>query len=208
MSRSLVQLLPPPSPRSGQITVDEYHQMLEAGILHDADPIELLDGLLVHKDRSGRGEDPLSIGKEHNLAVQGLVHLNPGLGVRGCHMQIQGPLSLPPHDEPEPDGAILRGLPRDYADRLPGAADVLCVLEVADSSLLQDRTRKMNLYARFGIPQYVLVNLVDARLEVFERPVLAEGRYASSQLLEGPDRVLLLVADGGRLELPARELLP
>src|SRR5580704_12759015 len=138
--------------RIARLTVDQVHAMLEAGILRDGEPIELIDGVLVRKDRSDQGGDPLTIGKKHNLVVNLLVRLDRELAPLGCHMQSQGPICLPPRDEPEPDGVVLRGEPRAYSDRLPTARDATAVVEVADSSLPYDRTVKLALYARAGIP--------------------------------------------------------
>lgn len=152
--------------RVARLTVEQVHAMLEAGIVREGEPIELIDGLLLHKDRSAKGEDPMTIGRRHNLVVKLLGRLDAELTAQGCHMQTQGPVSIPPHDEPEPDGAVLHGEPRDYTDRLPEARDVASVIEVADASLPYDRTRKLALNARAGIPQYVIVNLQDDVVEI------------------------------------------
>jgi hypothetical protein len=106
-------------PRIARLTVDQVHAMIEAGIVHEGAPIELIDGVLVYKDRSASGEDPISVGQEHSLVVSLLNELDVDLAQRGCHMRTQNPLSLPPHNEPEPDGAILQGRPRAYTDRVP-----------------------------------------------------------------------------------------
>lgn len=75
--------------RLARLTVDQIHAMLKAGILRDGEPIELIDGVLVYKDRSDHGADPITIGKRHNLAVKLLARLDPDLAALGCHMQIQ-----------------------------------------------------------------------------------------------------------------------
>lgn len=59
-----------PDHRIARLTVDQYHRMIDSGILREGEPIELLDGVLVYKDRSDRGEDPMTVGKRHALAVQ------------------------------------------------------------------------------------------------------------------------------------------
>ena len=197
-----------PPPRIARITVDQYHRMIKTGILREGDPIELLDGILVYKDRSARGKNPMSIGEFHNLTIKLLAELDARLRPLGCHMQTQGPISLPPHHEPEPDGAIVKGVPRDYTTRLPGAADVCCVIEVADSSLAYDRTTKLQVYAQAGIPQYVLINLVDAQIEVYEQPVPAESRYATAAVVKTGQTLVLRTGDAGTLQLPAAQLLP
>lgn len=182
--------------------------MLDAHILEEGAPIELIDGVLAFKDRSSYGEDPMTIGTKHNLAVKLLARLDPELGSRGCHMQTQGPVSLPPHDEPEPDGAVIRGEPRDYADRLPGASDVFAVVEIADSSLVYDRTIKLALYARAAIEQYVIVNLRGACVEVHERPAPSDERYETVTVLRAGDVLSLRVGNGERLQLDPADILP
>jgi Uma2 family endonuclease len=198
---------PEPLPRIARLTVDQVEGMLAAGILVEGTPIELIDGVLVYKDRSDLGGDPMTIGKKHNLAVQLLKELDAELRSRGCSMQTQGPVRIPPHDEPEPDGAVVRGEPRDYADRLPTASDVSCVVEVSDSSLDYDRTTKLARYANAAIPQYVIVNLRNDCVEVYERPAASEERYESATVLRGGDKLLLRVA-GTSLEVDVTRLLP
>src|SRR5687768_5094446 len=89
------------------LTVQQYHRMIETGILPEGEPIELLDGLLVRKDRSRTGEDPMTVNPDHSGAVDRLNALNPKLGRLGCYMRIQQPVTLPPNNEPEPDVAIV-----------------------------------------------------------------------------------------------------
>jgi Uma2 family endonuclease len=163
--------------RLARITVDQYDRMIKEGILKEGAPIELLDGLLVYKDRSTRGEDPMGIGIPHNLAVDLILQAVHQLVPLGCYVRIQGSVSLPRYDEPEPDATIVKGKPRDYSKRLPGPQDIYCIIEVADSSLDFDRTTKLRIYAQSGIHQYVILNLIDLQAEVYEQPVPAEGRY-------------------------------
>lgn len=134
--------------------VDEYHRMGQAGILSTEDRVELLDGEIVAMP---------PIGARHNAAVN---RANQALGrAVGDHaiVQVQGSIRLGRFNEPEPDIALLR--PRDdfYASGLPGPADVLLVIEIADASLAYDREVKSRLYAAAGISEYWLVNL-DARI--------------------------------------------
>src|SRR3954469_25925940 len=91
------------------LTVEQYHRMIDQGILAEGEPFELLDGFLVRKDRSPSGEDPMTVGLEHVWSVKKLAKLDGKLGKLGCHMQTQQPVSLPPYDEPEPDGAVVLG---------------------------------------------------------------------------------------------------
>jgi Uma2 family endonuclease len=195
-------------PRIARLTVDQVEGMLAVGILREGAPIELIDGVLVYKNRSDGGEDPMTIGKKHNLAVQLLKELEPELRARGCTIQTQGPVRIPPHDEPEPDGAVLRGTPRDYTERLPAASDVCAVLEVSDSSLEYDQTTKLARYARALIAQYVIVNLRNDCVEVHEDPAAAEERYEVTRVLRRGNKLDIRLDDGLRFEIEVSRLLP
>jgi Uma2 family endonuclease len=140
-------------------------------------------------------------------AAKLLAKLDIELASRGSHMQTQGPLRIPPFDVPEPDGAVLRRDERAYADRLPGAADALAVIEVADSSLPSDRTTKLELYTRAGIEQYVIVNLRDACLEVHEGPIGTTGAYARQTVLRAGDVLELRTAEAP-LAVDVARILP
>ena len=192
------------------VTVDQYHQMLEAGVYTSGDPFELLDGIVVHKDRSTRGENPMTVGLEHVWVVSKLLKLDSKLRRLGCHIRVQQPVTLPPYDEPEPDGAIVRGTEDDYLNAHPEARDVASIIEVADSSLERDRTRKYRIYAKSGIPQYVIINLPDRVIEVFTQPSKARGRYGHRRVLESlaRQRVEFALPRNNSLAVPVRQVLP
>jgi hypothetical protein len=123
--------------------------MREAGILAEDTPVELIDGLLVYKDRGGA----LPASPLHTFVTHRMARLAPALEERGCHLRLENPITLPPSHEPEPDGAVVQGHPEDYLERHPGPGAVLCVIEVSDSSLKNDRTIKQSIYAAAGIAQ-------------------------------------------------------
>ncbi len=161
------------------ITVDQYQLMLDTGILHDGDPIELIDGLLVRKDRSARGENEMTHNPRQVLLLSRLQRvLTLPCQSAGFYLRIQVPVTLTNINAPEPDIAVARGTEENYADRHPGPADLPLVIEVADSSLSIDRTTKQRLYANAGIPRYWLVNLPESLVEVYEHPDRATGKYA------------------------------
>ena len=203
-----VVLLKPSSPEHREIvplSVGQYHGMIAAGILSEGEPIELLDGLLVHIDR---GED-MTTNPQHALAVSKLnILLVTALGTHGCHVRVQNPVTLLPRDEPEPDLAIVKGQPADFAAHHPGPADVPCVIEVAETSLERDRTVKQRIYAAAGIPQYVIVNLVEARVEIFEEPDPSKSRYRRRSEVAGNEEIALLLPEGRRLTILAADCLP
>lgn len=190
-----------------RFSVDQYHRMLETGILEEGTPVELLHGRLVVKDRGSAVDRSVTIGPRHNSVVARFGRLSAQLAERGCFMQIQGPITAPPDHEPEPDGSIVRGRAEDYAVRHPTPADVSCVIEVADSSLQRDRTDKQQIYAVCGIPQYVIVNLVHEVVEVYTDPRPDAQTYGSQATYERGDRVPLLAPDGSVVELIASEWL-
>src|SRR6266545_855321 len=84
-----------------RMSVEEYHRMIESGVLEEGVPFELLDGHVVRKIRGKAGEDPMTINPDHATAVGLLSDLNERLKKLGCHMRAQQPITLPPFDEPE-----------------------------------------------------------------------------------------------------------
>jgi Uma2 family endonuclease len=106
---------------------------------------------------------------EHFTATDRVTELLRAAFGAGYHVRMQGPLELGPHSEPEPDVAVVLGTREQYALQPPRTA--VLIVQVSDSSLASDRTRKASLYARAGITDYWIVNLVDHRLEVRRDPV-------------------------------------
>jgi Uma2 family endonuclease len=189
-----------------ELTIEQYHSMIAHGVLPEGEPYELIDGKLRRKNRSRTGEDPMTVGDQHTWVVKKLAKLDRQLDALGCHMQTQQPIVLPPRSEPEPDGSIIRGSDDDYAGIKPTAADVLCVIEVADSSLQYDRTIKVQMYASAQIQQYVIFNLVDMVVEVYSEPV--DNAYGRPLLLHRGQEVAFRVGDGKTLNVPVDRLLP
>ncbi|HEX8914956.1 MAG TPA: Uma2 family endonuclease [Humisphaera sp.] len=191
-----------------RLTVDQYHRMIKLGVLEEGVPIELLDGQLVWKDRSASGADPMTVGDQHTWVIEAANDLNPKFNRQGCYARIQQPVTLPPHHEPEPDVLIVRGSRTDYAGRKPSPADVLCVIEVADSSLARDRGRKLKIYANAGLPLYVIFNLPDRSAEVYEEPVVGRGRYARSTTFSLRDKLTFPTAKGKGVTVTVKSLMP
>ncbi len=185
------------------LTVDQYHRMLETGILSEGEPIELLDGLLVRKDRGG---DSMTVKPLHASTLSRLLSIVSYLS--GCHLRIQDPITVRPNHEPEPDAAIVRGRPQDYSSHHPEPDDVVSAIEISESSLEHDRTTKLRIYAAAGIAQYVIVNLVDRRVEVYEDPDPDAETFRQVHLLTAEDRIKLRISpDDDRLELAASDWL-
>ena len=150
----------------------------------------------------------MTVGVEHALIIMRLAKLSGLFEPLGCHMRSQQPITIPPRDEPEPDAAIVRGSLEDYSDRHPGPSDILCVIEVADSSLPRDRGYKLRLYANAGIPMYVIVNLLDRVVEVYEEPVQGEGRFNDVANPFEPEIIAFPTSVADAVAVETRRLLP
>jgi Uma2 family endonuclease len=189
------------------LTVEQYHRMIAERILREGEPTELIDGILVRKDRSDQGGTPMSHGPRHALTLKRLVRAFRPVEEQGYHLHAQLPLTLAQSQEPEPDLAVVQGGPENYQTHHPGPADVLVVIEVSDSTLEYDRTTKQRIYAQAGVPIYWIINLVEGQIEVYERPVAAEGRYeAKTEVV--PGQVVTLPMGGPVLQVAVTDILP
>jgi Uma2 family endonuclease len=157
----------------------EYDRLVELGVF-EADAVELVGGQLVVAE-------PQSA--YHASAIRTVDYALRAALPSGWVVSIQSPVSLDDESEPEPDVAVVPGRPSDYRDAHP--ARPALVVEIAESSLAFDRAHKGSLYARAGIPDYWIVNLVDRVLEVYRDPgpdaSAAYGwRYRSVTTLASP----------------------
>jgi Uma2 family endonuclease len=188
--------------------VDDYHRMLDAGALPEDATLELLDGLVVRKIRSLAGENPMSHGHLHRLAISMLMELHERLHGSGCFLDIQLPIRVSEFSEPEPDACIIRGRREDYSRRFPTGAEAICVIEVAHESLARDRGVKLALYARAGIGQYVIVNLRESVVEVYQAPDRERGVYAEMATYQHGQSLALQLPGGRTLPVGVDEMLP
>lgn len=143
-----------------QLSVDQYHQMIQTGILTDDDPVELLAGWLVTK---------MPKNPPHRLVTQLTREALASLLPVGYYVDDQEPMTTD-ESEPEPDVMIVRGLRRDYRDCHPGPRDIAVVIEVSDTTLQRDRTLKKQIYARGSIPIYWIINLPEQQIECYTHP--------------------------------------
>ena len=155
-------------PRRLKLTVDDYRRMVEAGIVDERRRVELIDGEII--------EMP-PIGPRHLNLVNRLTRaLVLAVGERAV-VSVQNPVLLPAHSEPEPDLVLFDPGVESRGDVVPGAADALLVVEVADSTLRHDRDVKVPLYARHDVPEVWLVEVQARSLVRYRTP--REGGYAS-----------------------------
>lgn len=189
-----------PSEPIWRLSVEQYHEMIETGILHEGDPIELLDGWLVYK---------MTKNPPHETATGLIQDVIAPLLPKGWILRLQAPITLS-DSEPEPDAAIVRGKRQDYAHHHPSASDVAVVIEVSDSTFQRDRELKQRIYARAGISAYWIVNLVEGQIEIYTRPQGAAGSfsYAERRVYHGAEQIEFNLDNRVLGTMSATDLLP
>ncbi len=148
-------------------TVTEYERLGEAGVLNEDDRVELIEGEILTMS---------PIGSPHAACVNRLNAALTRILGQTAIVSVQNPIRLSEYSEPQPDIALLRPRADFYASGHPTPADVLLIMEVAESSLAYDRDLKIPAYAQAGIPEVWLWDLEDGVV----------SRY--SRLLNGKDR--------------------
>jgi len=166
----------------------EYHRMGEVGIFSEDDRVELIRGEIVKMS---------PIGRHHVAFVNNLNQLLVTRLAGRAIVSVQNPVVLSDDTEPEPDLTILR--PRSYKHAEPTVADVLLLIEVAETSLRYDRVTKRPLYAEAGVPEYWVVDCGAETVEVHRAPTGSGYREltvvagaSSVNLLAFPDLALTL----------------
>lgn len=178
----------------------EYDRLIELGVFDEDEPIELLGGRLVVREPQHT---------PHATAVR-LVDeaLRRAFG-SGWDVRTGLPVALDDDSEPEPDVCVVRGGPRDYRDAHPTRP--VLIVEVSHSSLAVDRRIKGGLYARAGIADYWIVNLLDRCVEVHRRPVAdvatrPSWRYADVTVHRAGDTITPLAMPGASVAVA--DILP
>lgn len=163
-----------------KISVEQYQKMIRTGVIKEDEPIELIRGEIVEK---------MTIGPAHIVCVNRLNYLLVrALGERGI-VSIQNPVELA-DSMPQPDIVVFRPRKDFYQKRSPRTSDVCLAIEVADTSLLYDRTVKMPLYAENLIRELWIVNLIDRAIEVYRQP-RRSGTYRDVQHYGVGDQIAL-----------------
>jgi Uma2 family endonuclease len=186
--------------RTHHWTRAEYDRLIEVGVFQPGDAVELLGGaLIVAESQSGPHYTAIRLVEEALQHAFGL----------GWQVRTQGPIALDDESEPEPDVAVAAGSVRDYSREHP--ARPVLVVEVSASSLSLDREHKGSLYARAGLADYWILNLVGRVLEVYREPVTDAAaafgwRYGSTRILDADALVAPLAAPGALIRVA--DLLP
>lgn len=156
--------------RRHKLDVTEYYRMGEAGIFAEGDRVELIEGELI---------DMAPIGSQHSGAVNSLITELAAAARGRAVASAQNPLRLSNLTEPQPDFMLLKPRADNYRSEHPTPADVLLLVEVADSSLRFDRSVKLPLYARYGVQEVWIVNLGENLVEVYRDPKDEDYRTAT-----------------------------
>lgn len=158
--------------------VDEYYRMAELGVIGEDERVELLEGVIVRRTPQNRPHARIT------SRLNG--RLSEVLPRQEYSIRVQLPLSVSDDSEPEPDLAVVREEDERTSPR-EHPVSALLVIEIADSSLRKDRELKSRIYARAGVPEYVLVDVARKALEIRTQPDGAEARYAEVRLLQGEE---------------------
>ncbi|MBE9126072.1 MULTISPECIES: Uma2 family endonuclease [unclassified Coleofasciculus] len=176
-------------------TFEEYHRMAEAGIFHPEERVELINGQIIRMSAKGTA---------HTAAVRRTARLLRNLLANQAEVYTQDPIQLDDFSEPEPDIAVVRLDPLDYADHHPTPSEVYLIIEVADSTFKYDRETKAKAYARSGIADYWLLDVNERKLHVFREPT-QEG-YQSEVIFA--EDVSVSPLQFSELAISLRDMLP
>lgn len=170
--------------------------MVDAGILNEDEHVQLIEGEILQMTPQY---------PPHAAAITLVARALARLFEDTAVVRVQLPLALSDASEPEPDVAVVLGDIRDRVDSHPATAAL--VVEVADSSLVFDRRRKAAVYARAGIADYWLVNLIDRVIEIYRQPEAGEDAgYREARVVGVEGLVSPLARPDARIAV--RDLLP
>ncbi|MFO0966068.1 MAG: Uma2 family endonuclease [Gemmataceae bacterium] len=190
MSRTLTldapALLNGVEPRTRTWSKEEFYRLADLGYFR-GQRAELIEGEIMVMSP----QKP----EHYSTTEQAAEVLRDAFG-RRFHVRVQGPIDLGPHAEPEPDVAVVAGRREDYRKKHPKTAAL--VVEVSDTTLVYDQTRKASLYARARLLDYWIINLVERQLEVYREPRADETQpygfgYAAATVFQLDERVAPLV---------------
>lgn len=164
-----------------RLTVDQYAQMIALGILTKDDRVELIRGEII---------DMRPIGSRHAGAVKSFGRLLNAVVGDIAAVGVQDPVRLDAYSEPQPDISVVHYRANLYADHHPTPADILLLIEVADSSVVYDRGTKISLYAEAGIIEVWLVDLIQNTITRYTVP--QAGSYQRVEQITAGETICLV----------------
>jgi Uma2 family endonuclease len=186
--------------RPGPFAVDQYHQMVEKGLLSEDAPVELVEGWIIPK---------MPNSPRHYGTIQRISRKLETVLPKGWVIRIQGPITTS-DSEPEPDLVVARDDGNDYLSKHPSPADIGLLIEVSLTTPGFDRTNKARVYARAGIPQYWVVDLDRERIEELSDPDSSEPdpHFRSANVKSKVAEIPLILAGQEIAVVPVADLLP
>ena len=180
---------------------ERFERMVAAGLFEDDRAVFLWQGRLVRQ---------MTAGHAHFITVSLLYQALLALLAPGWTVIQEQPVAIDEFSLPEPDLAIIRGSLRDYLKRRPDALDIGLLVEVADSSLTQDRQAKLRVYAQARLPYYWIVNIPERRVEAYESPMnQANGPGFAVRRDYGAGQRVPVILDGAQVgTIAVNEILP
>jgi len=145
-----------------RFSVADYHQMIASAILTKEDHVELLNGEIVEMS-------PIS--PNHAAAVKRVSTLLHRRVADDVTISVQDPIQLDDFSEPQPDIALLKSREDFYKQAHPKPADILLLIEVAESSALRDRLVKSPAYANASIAELWIIDLQQNLIELYTDPL-------------------------------------
>lgn len=183
-----------------RLSVEQYHEMIQRGILTADDAVELLEGWLITK---------MSKKRSHTLVTQRIRQTLEQLVPSGWYVEAQEPITTA-DSEPEPDITIIRGKRDDYLEQQPHSENVTLVIEVSDATLQRDRSLKLRIYANARIPVYWIVNLQERQIEVYTEAAGEDeqAQYQQQKIYQEVDSVPLIIAEKEVGTIKVADILP
>jgi Uma2 family endonuclease len=169
------------------ISVANYQRMADTGILDIDARVELIEGVIA------------PINNPHAAMVNRLNRELVRQAKDSALVSVQNPIILGDYSEPEPDLVLLKPKANDYQDALPQAEDILLLIEVADSTVNYDQKIKAPLYARFGISEFWLIDLLQQSVTLFQKPL--RNQFSIATTLMAPKTLTPLSLPGIQLNL-------
>ncbi len=183
-----------------RFSVEQYQQLVAAGILEEDAPVELLEGWIVPK---------MTKNPPHDSALRNILHLLQKMISEEWDLHSQSVLTTG-FSQPEPDVMVVRHDPNNYADRHPNPRDVALLIEVSEHSLGRDRNTKLKVYAACSIPEYWIINLINRRVEVYTQPSgpAAEPQYQAKRYFEANQELELRIPGMTTGKIAVNDILP
>ena len=191
---------------------DEYYRLADLGFFNGK-RVELIEGEIFVKyeyTKFDEGEYEMSaMSSLHFSGVNVAAEVLREIFEKKYFVSVQCPINMGERSEPEPDISIIKGSARDFKKAIPKTAAL--IIEISDTSLIYDRSKKASLYARAAIQDYWIVNLKDRRVEIYRRPIKDETAfygfsYGEIQIYTEKDSISPLAAPDAKIKVA--DILP